>query len=260
MQNYSSILSQFEPISLEEMDGVKLMERTDTKYVFPVTELQEILEGMISQYRLLEINNIRNQRYESLYYDTKDFLLYTKHLIGKPDRFKIRFRRYNDSDGLTFFEIKHKNNKGTTAKKRIRMTGIESGISDKANEFLIKHTPFQPEIFLPVIWVNYSRMTFVNKFSQERLTIDTNLNFLKAGNPDETCLAFPQMVIAEAKREKAASVSQFIRLVRKTGVREGSISKYCFGIYNLINEVPKNNFKPKVRFACKMAGIPFINK
>ena len=114
MQNISSILLKFEPISLEEMDSVKLMERTDTKYVFPISELAEILEGMITQYRLLEINNVRIQRYESLYYDTKDFLLYRKHLIGKPDRYKIRFRRYIDSDGLTFFEIKHKNNRGTT--------------------------------------------------------------------------------------------------------------------------------------------------
>lgn len=259
MQDFNSRLLQFEPVSLEEMDSVKLMERTDTKYVFPVTELPEILDGMVSQYRLLEINNVRNQRYESLYYDTEDFLLYTKHLTGKMDRFKIRFRRYLDSDGLTFFEIKHKNNKKTTSKKRIKMTGIESGTGEKTNEFIIKHTPYSPEIFIPSIWVNYSRMTFVNKFSPERLTIDTNLNFTKADNTEKTGLAFPQMVIAEAKREKAASVSRFIRLVRKTGVREGSISKYCFGIYNIIDSVPKNNFKPKVRFVCKMAGIPYNN-
>ena len=124
MIEINSILSKFEPITLEEMDSVKLMERTDTKYVFPVSELPGILEGMISQYRLLDINNVRNQRYESLYYDTNDFLLYNKHLIGKPDRYKIRFRRYLDSAGLTYFEIKHKNNKRTTTKKRTKMPGL----------------------------------------------------------------------------------------------------------------------------------------
>lgn len=257
MLEFNNILSLFEPITLEEMDSVKLMERTDTKYIFPVKELPEILEGMISQYRLLEINNVRNQRYESLYFDTNDLLLYTKHLIGKPDRFKIRFRRYVDSNSLTYFEIKHKNNKGTTAKKRIKMADIESGIIEKGNDFLTSNTPYQPEIFSPSIWVNYSRMTFINKFSQERLTIDTNLNYINA--KDNTSVSFPQMVIAEAKREKVATVSQFVRLVRKTGVREGSISKYCFGIYNLFNNVPKNNLKPKVRFIYKMAGIPFNN-
>ena len=130
---------------------------------------------------------------------------------------------------------------------------------EKGNEFVKKHTPYEPELFSPCIWVNYSRMTFVNKFSEERLTIDTNLTYKKASGSEESVSAFPEMVIAEAKREKAATVSQFVRLVRRTGVREGSISKYCFGIYNLINEVPKNNLKPKVRFVCKMAGIPFNN-
>ena len=255
MTDLNSILSSFDPITLEEMESVKLMERTDTKYVFPISALNGILEGMISEYRLLEINNVRNQRYESLYYDTSDFLLYTKHHIGKPDRYKIRFRRYLDSDGLTYFEIKHKNNKKTTRKKRTKMADIESGISEKGIEFVRKHTPYQPEIFTPSIWVNYSRMTFVNKYSQERLTIDTNLTYKKANNVESEFVQFPGLVIVEAKREKAASVSQFVRLVRKTGVREGSISKYCFGIYNLVKEVPKNNFKPKVRMVCKMAGI-----
>lgn len=257
MSEFNNILSLFEPITLDEMDSVKLMERTDTKYVFPITELPEILNGMTSQYRLLEINNVRNQRYESLYFDTKDLLLYTKHLIGKPDRFKIRFRRYLDSNSLTYFEIKHKNNKGTTAKKRIKIPEIESNLSNKTSDYLINNTPYLPDIFLPCIWINYMRMTFVNKFSQERLTIDTNLNYIKA--KDNTSVSFPQMVIAEAKREKAATVSQFVRLVRNTGVREGSISKYCFGIYNLFNNVPKNNLKPKVRFVYKMANLPFNN-
>jgi len=100
-------------------------------------------------------------------------------------------------------------------------------------------------------------MTFVNKFSQERVTIDTNLNYIKAISNNNSSFSFPQMVIAESKREKAASVSQFIRLVRNTGVRKGAISKYCFGIYNLFENVPKNNLKPKVRFIYKMAKIPY---
>jgi len=106
--------------------------------------------------------------------------------------------------------------------------------------------------------VNYSRMTFVNKFSQERLTIDTNLHFIKAtsdGNTEE--VKFPQMVIAEAKRDKASSVSEFIRMVRIGAIRESGISKYCFGIYNLFDSVKKNNFKPRVRFIHKMSKTNF---
>jgi hypothetical protein len=106
---------------------------------------------------------------------------------------------------------------------------------------------------MPKMWVNYSRMTFVNKFSQERLTIDTDLEFSKANSTGEFSVKFPQMVIAEAKRDKASSVSQFIRMVRTTGVRESGISKYCFGVYNLFHHLKKNNFKERVRFVHKMA-------
>ncbi|MBI3500857.1 MAG: polyphosphate polymerase domain-containing protein [Bacteroidetes bacterium] len=253
MEKILETVSIFEPITLEEMDSVKLMERVDTKYVFSATHLPKILEGMKSDYRLLEINNVRLHRYESLYYDTEKFSLFEKHHKGMLNRYKLRFRRYVDSGGLTFFEIKFKNNKGRTIKNRVKMKAIEAGFTEKAEKFLKEITPFAPELFMPKMWVNYSRMTFVNKFSQERLTIDTGLHFAKADSTDNFSVRFPQMVIAEAKRDKASSISQFIRLVRMTGVRESGISKYCFGVYNLF-DIKKNNFKERVRFVTKMAN------
>ena len=36
MIDVEKILKQFEPISLSEMEGVKLMNRIDTKYVVPI--------------------------------------------------------------------------------------------------------------------------------------------------------------------------------------------------------------------------------
>ena len=263
MAELNEVIKKFEPISLEAMERVKLMERVDSKYVFPASRLPQILEEMIPTYRLLEINNIRLHRYESLYFDTKDFQLFKRHHLGRLNRWKLRFRRYADSGGLTFFEIKFKNSKERTIKERIKWKEEEMSITGKAENFLFTTTPFKENIFHPVMWVNYTRMTFVNKFSEERLTIDTNLHFIKAnpmaigsdGNISEA--RFPQMVIAEAKRDKASSISEFIRLVRLNAIRESGISKYCFGIYNLFNDVKKNNFKPRIRFIHKMAGIPF---
>ncbi|HET7818720.1 MAG TPA: polyphosphate polymerase domain-containing protein [Bacteroidia bacterium] len=254
MTNLNKIIASFEPISLSEMEGVKLMERVDTKYVFSTTQLPVILKGMLNDYRLLEINNVRQHRYESLYFDTHDFQLYKKHQRGMLNRWKVRFRRYVDSQGLTFFEIKFKNNKERTIKNRVKIEDIENVISGKAENFLKEISSLNPQHLSPKIWVNYSRMTFVNKFSQERLTIDTNLKFIQADSKGAAEIAFPHMAIAEAKRDKASSVSQFIRLVRLAGIREGSISKYCFGIYNLFNSIKKNNFKSKVHFIHKMAS------
>ena len=258
MPELKDVISKFEPITLAEMENVKLMERIDSKYVFPASKLPEILSEMTSTYRLLEINNIRSHRYESLYYDTKDFQLFKRHHLGRLNRWKLRFRKYVDSGGLTFFEIKFKNSKETTIKNRVKMKEVSHVIEGKAEKFLKEITPFAPEFFEPKMWVNYSRMTYVNKFMEERLTIDTDLHFVKATPDGKISEArFPQMVIAEAKRGKASSVSEFIRMIRQNAIRESGISKYCFGIYNLFNEVKKNNFKPRVRFIHKMAGMPY---
>ena len=55
--------------------------------------------------------------YKSLYYDTEDWKFYLDHHNGRVNRNKIRFREYVGSK-LTFLEIKLKNNKGKTIKKR----------------------------------------------------------------------------------------------------------------------------------------------
>ena len=46
----------FDPISLTEMDAVKLMNRTDTKFVFPLSTLIKILPKLQKHYRILEID------------------------------------------------------------------------------------------------------------------------------------------------------------------------------------------------------------
>ena len=252
MLELQNILSGFEPITLGEMDGVKLMDRVDTKYVFSTALLPDILQEMKNDYRLLEIDTVRLHRYESLYYDTPDFKLYAKHQRGILNRWKFRFRKYVDSAGLTFFEVKFKNNKARTIKSRVKVHEVALLQGNKAAVFLNETTPFAAGSLEPKIWVNYSRMTFVNKFSEERLTMDVNLSYI--GTNDKQSILFPRMVIAEAKRTKASDISSFIRMVRRNGIREGSISKYCFGIYNLFDSVKKNNFKPRVRFIHKMAG------
>lgn len=255
MEQLLGIVSCFNPIRLEEMDRVKLMDRVDTKYVFPFSNLPHILEKIQDEYYLLDINNIRIHRYESLYYDTPEFYLYALHQNGKLNRHKFRFRKYVDSNGLTFFEIKFKNNKERTIKERVKLKNESMELSGKIAQFITSATPYTPEMLEPKMWVNYSRMTLVNKYSLERLTVDTNLHYIQADGKNNFTVRFPQMVIAEAKRDKVSSTSKFIRLVRQMGIREGSLSKYCFGVYNLFPEKKKNNFKPRVRFVQKMSNM-----
>jgi hypothetical protein len=240
------ILSSLEPISLSEMDGVSLMNRTDTKFVFRLDQLGGFLSEISKDYRVLDINGIRASKYETLYYDTPDFKMYKAHHRRKPSRFKIRHRIYVDSN-LHYFEIKFKNNKGRTIKSRIKRKETDLIIDGKAEQFLNEKTNFSAQNLFPKLWSNCSRITMVNKFSKERLTLDINLQFKN----DFLEKNLPNVVIAEVKQEKL-SPSPFIKLMKKNGVREGSISKYCFGVVFLYDQIKNNNFRPNLRFINKI--------
>ena len=240
MNNINDILNSFTPITLKEMDGVKLMDRTDTKFTFKLDLLPQILKELVPFYNCLHIESKTMSKYQTLYYDTDNLMLYNKHHNGELNRFKIRHRTYVDSQ-LGYLEVKFKNNKGRTIKDRIKEKDPKKVLEDKSYSFLKEELPFDPNTLMPAVWVNYSRITLVNKFSAERLTIDLNLEFKK----DNNTVNLDELVIAEVKQEKKKP-SPFILVMKKLHVREGSISKYCFAIAFMYSEAKKNNFKEKL--------------
>ena len=69
---------------------------------------------------ILQIDGKRKHDYKSLYFDTEDRKFYNDHHNQRVNRYKVRYREYVDS-GLVFLEIKCKNNKGKTIKKRLML-------------------------------------------------------------------------------------------------------------------------------------------
>lgn len=233
-------IDSFESISLAEMDKVKLMDRVDVKYLIPLSHLAQVLAEARENYRVVEINQERICAYETQYFDVNnDMTLYQKHHSGFLNRYKVRTRNYVGSN-LQFFEVKFKNNKGRTLKKRIR-TNLYDQPEIKASEsdFLTKHSPLQPDALRGILWVYYKRITLVSKHNLERLTIDLELSFQNEGQEKK----YPKIVIAEVKQEKMGA-SHFIDIMRKWRIRQGSISKYCFGIVSLFDNIKQNRFKP----------------
>ena len=103
--NLSNAISDFSPITLKEMDRVKLMNRTDTKFAFRIDQLEPLLKKMQAYYKVLEVNKERIQAYNSLYFDTNDRKFYIDHHNSRVNRNKIRFREYVGS-GLYIFRSK----------------------------------------------------------------------------------------------------------------------------------------------------------
>lgn len=238
--HFTEVLNTFDKITLEEMDGVKLMDRTDTKFNFHESQFAGILESVRENYSALEIKEKRMAAYHTLYYDTKTLDLYMKHQNGALNRYKVRHRTYVDSN-LGFLEVKFKNSKGRTIKTRIKNRDVPMLFENETEKFLSEELPFSPSLLVPSVWVNYKRITLVSKTTPERLTLDTDLHFIL----NNEVFRMDGLVIAEVKQDKKVN-SAFIRQVRDRYIREGGISKYCLAVATTYKDVRKNTFKPKI--------------
>jgi hypothetical protein len=232
-------LSAFEPIDLREMDSVELMNRTDTKYVFNLQLLPEILDEAKSRYRVLEINNDRFFKYKTTYYDTPDYELFNNHVLGRLNRHKIRYRTY-ESTGVSYLEVKFKSNKNRTIKWRIK-NEVNGGFDRKASEFLFSHTHMNSGTLLPVVTNYFTRITLVSIEDKTRITLDYGLSFQRTCGSGEE---LPYLAIAEIKQEGNNNNNFFVKLLKKRGVRQGGFSKYCIGSAMLYNDLRKNSLKP----------------
>lgn len=234
-------IAAFAPIGLAEMDGVKLLDRCDTKYALPDAVLPGVLHALLPEYRLLEVGGARGIGYRSLYLDTPGFNLYHDHHNGRGHRSKVRFREYLGSD-LCFLEVKRKTGRGDTEKKRMRIGQIPGTMSEEQRTFVKARAATQADL-VPVLWNHYTRFTFVHRQRAERLTIDRTLRF--SSGCDER--AVDGLCIAELKQARADQASPFARLMRAMGTRPGGISKYCLGVLLLHPWIKHNAFNEALR-------------
>ena len=240
-------LQSFDPISLKEMDRVKLMNRIDTKFAFDKNTLIQILPKLTENYFSLEIEGKRALTYESLYFDDAAFSLFHDHHNRRVNRYKFRIRNYVESN-LFFFEIKHKI-KGRTDKHRIATDGFHSTLTPEEHAF-VKENAHKPYDLVPVLTNTFKRITLVNKLENERLTLDFNLIF----NNELKSVELTELVIAELKQTKLNRNSVFYKLMKSFHLRPYRLSKYCIGAIELIGkeQLKFNRFKRKLMYLEKI--------
>jgi hypothetical protein len=248
MNTISDFLIPFDPIRLSEMDKVQLLDRTDTKYIFHINQLGDILGKSIDNYRALTIKGMKYAHYETHYFDTPDYRLYTSHHNGRHNRYKVRFRTYVDSQ-KSFFEIKFKSNKGRTVKQRIQLPEVECLMNEETCRFLESHSNMKSALLQEALQINYNRIMLVNKEMTERLTIDFGMTYYINGEEH----SFPNLVIAEVKQPRNGK-SPFREIMHESHIRNLSISKYCLGIASFIPHIKKNAFKYKLLYINKISN------
>ncbi len=232
-------LDFFNPISLEETSSVKLMNRTDTKFIFHIDKLESILKKASKDYRILEVNNTKLASYNTIYFETDNFQMYNAHHQGKKNRYKIRKRKYVESQ-INFLEIKFKSNKGKTIKKRIKLNNFDEHFSKETEEFIIKNSPVNPNSLKAKLYIDFSRITLVSTEKKERITIDTGLIF----NNNSEDAELKSLVIAEVKKEGFAGTTEFAKILKSEKIYSAKISKYCTGTILLNKNLKFNRFKP----------------
>ncbi|MFY9590732.1 MAG: polyphosphate polymerase domain-containing protein [Bacteroidales bacterium] len=249
MSNIQDTLQNFQAITLEKMNDVKLLDRVDRKFICSVEKFESVFEKLTEFYYILEINGIRNFQYSTVYFDTDNFLFYTQHHNGKRNRNKIRQRSYVET-GVHFFEIKHKSNKGRTTKYRMQVRNPATTLTDRKVDLIKKHViDVDIERLFPKITIKFKRITLVSKLFNERITIDTELN---DDNGLKTA-SYPNIAIFELKQSCRIS-SHASNTMREERIRKKSISKYCLGIASLYEGVKLNNFKTKFNSIKKISN------
>jgi len=237
----NELIKNFEPISLEEMNGIRLMNRMDTKFVTTRRKLEQLLVMAQQDYRIQEINGERNMEYDTTYFDTSQFDMYYDHQHGRTNRQKMRFRTYVSSN-LQFLEVKTKNNHGRTRKQRIAVTDMNL-CDTRKTDFLQEHLHQDVNTLLPALNNHFSRLTLVNSAKTERLTIDTNLQFLNLVSGEQRQMG--NLVIIELKRD-GLCFSPVIDMLLDLHIHPHGFSKYCMGSALTNNMLKVNRLKPKL--------------
>jgi len=248
-------LALFDSLNLNEINRVALQQRKDNKFIFHICKLPQLLDLLKANFKVLEIEGKRLLEYQTIYYDTTDFNMYHDHHNEKLNRFKIRIRNYLVS-GQSFLEIKFKNNKRTTAKKRTPFKHAEAIQDNTKHVFIKNNSPYDLSKLEQTISSSFSRMTFADNHLSQRLTIDIDLSF----HFKEKSEMLNNLVIAELKQTSGVTKGDIMQMMHMLKIYPQRISKYCIGQALLNEKVKRNRFKPHLSSIRKICNTESNDK
>jgi hypothetical protein len=231
-------LNQFESVTLQQLDSVKLQNRIDSKYIMTKEQLAKLLHGIRPDQYVLSIDGVNIFHYQTVYFDTADFQFYRDHHNGCVNRIKVRSREYIESK-LAFYEIKRKLFGTRTDKQRKVVPDLYHAVPDSDYD-LIQYKRLHNRPIEKKLVNSFKRITLTNKKFTERITIDLEIHF---ETPNRRCW-LPNLVVVEVKQGKADVFSSTVQMMKKLRVHESGFSKYAIGVSLLVDQVKHNNFKP----------------
>lgn len=255
------------------------LERIESKFTIPI-DLIEPISDFASIYCALDRHAAANPdsfyRINNLYFDTPDFLFLRKRLENCENRFNMRIRSYNDTEGLPcFLEIKQrKDNAIKKMRAMVEDTDWQSLFNQPGyclydgnrNEAICKTNK---SLFIklavaynaaPKMLTQYKRRAFVSDIDDyARLTIDTDLRCQSRENynliPDKRLMVSYDDItrfdpgcsaVLELKCYGSHVPLWMSDLVRRFNLIRRSFSKYVTGITRVLD---RYRYDPAVRWA-----------
>lgn len=241
-------LVTFNPISLEALNQkAEMLDRIDNKYILTGQHLQPAFAALAEIFDILEIDEKRAFHYSSRYFDDDERRGYYDHHQRRRKRCKVRVRHYVDAD-LSFLEVKLKEQRSMTVKRRLAIEKPQIALDNLNMDFV--NTCYQESYaesfgkkLVPVIVVEYQRITLVAKQGGERLTIDTEIGFT---SETVSCAAPADVFIIETKSARGNGIAD--KILRSLHVQPTKrASKYCIGMAATGQVSQHNSFLPALR-------------
>ena len=247
-EEVSSVVGALPAVDLPTLDaGAALLTRVDRKYVVPLATFERLVGALGAEWSALEIDGSRLFGYSSVYFDTPDLLTYRAHLQGRRRRYKVRVRRYVDSDDC-MLEVKRKGAARAAPSRSVSRIRPGSSPTSATTADASSSTAYGCTATLrsrrscPVVATSNRRATLTSLTDTARLTVDTDLT---CGWGGSTTALRAGHVVLESKVEGHASTVD--RLLRALGERPAAISKYCLGVASLDLGVPTNPWRRTLR-------------
>ncbi len=241
-QRIASELAMFEPIELSQAVKIKLMKRTEIKFLVNVAELSGLLSMLSDRFMVQTIGQNRSQWYTTTYLDTANLSMYAEHRNKHSFRQKVRLRTYALANE-TYFEVKTSNN-GNTNKQRIQLqNGSLWSKSNAVSTFLLDTSSYRVGQLQPSIVSEFNRITLVDTQHAERLTIDTDIQMQNVRTMQT--LSLPNVAVVELKCEKTPSVYT-AKMVEQVHLEQSSFSKYCIGVALTDANAEKRGFEQQL--------------
>jgi VTC domain len=238
------LTAPFAPISLKQLEANSgMLERIDNKYVVNQDVLRLAVPELARHFDILEIDGRRNFTYDTCYFDDAESRCYFDHHQARKKRVKVRMRKYLEA-GLCFVEVKLKDRRGMTVKKRLRCPMDKYGTLDETALTFVNdvYQSLYKRVFPHDISRNldmrYQRLTLVAKKGGERMTLDNRVRFLMDGEAREVD---ERLFIIEAKSAKGNGIAD--RILRRLHQHPTKhVSKYCTGLATMSGGLKQNNF------------------